>query len=335
MHLAIVAEGGPEIGFGHLVRTGALASECLRRGHDVTYLTRTPDTVDAVCPAAADTVGLSPRTTLDRSLDWLDTHRVDVALTDSYDADVSVQEAIHERVPVLAVVVNDDRHAIRADVVVNGNVYAPDIEYRWIGAEPEWCLGTDYLLLRDDVREKAREPAQFRETPRRALLTMGGSDVGNTIPVAMSAFDGLDIAVDVIVGPGSSNDAEITEAAQTIDAKVDIRVDPEDLVEQMWRADLAVSAFGSTAYELLALGTPVVGLIEAENQRPIGEALAERDAAVLLDDSPSPDAIREAVLGCLERPDRRRRMIDRGRALVDTDGTKRVYKALAAESASV
>jgi spore coat polysaccharide biosynthesis predicted glycosyltransferase SpsG len=203
VNLGIEPDGGPEIGLGHLVRTGALASECLRHGHDVTYLTRTPATVDAVCPAV-DTEGFSPGTTLSRSLKWLDAHQVDVVLTDSYDADLSVQEAIHDRVPVLAVVVDDNRHAIRADLVVNGNVYAPNFDYQWLGTEPGWCLGTDFLLFRDKVRAKAREPASFRQTPPCVILTMGGSDVGNTTPVAMSAFDGLDVVVDVIVGPGAS-----------------------------------------------------------------------------------------------------------------------------------
>jgi UDP-2,4-diacetamido-2,4,6-trideoxy-beta-L-altropyranose hydrolase len=34
MHLAIRADGGPEIGYGHLVRSGALAEEICARPSD-------------------------------------------------------------------------------------------------------------------------------------------------------------------------------------------------------------------------------------------------------------------------------------------------------------
>mgnify|MGYP002762916225 CR=1 FL=1 len=44
MHTAIRVEGGPEIGFGHLIRVRRVNEELLGRGHDVTVVTDNPPT---------------------------------------------------------------------------------------------------------------------------------------------------------------------------------------------------------------------------------------------------------------------------------------------------
>ncbi|MFB6255831.1 MAG: glycosyltransferase [Haloplanus sp.] len=93
----------------------------------------------------------------------------------------------------------------------------------------------------------------------------------------------------------------------------------------MFHADLAVSATGTTIYELLALGTPTVGLPQADNQEPIADALAEREAIVVPDGKTRlSDAIRDLAADA----DRRRTLRERGRALVDGEGVHRVYDAV-------
>jgi hypothetical protein len=58
VNVVIRADGGPDIGYGHLVRTGALARALVDRGHEVAYATTTPDRVADVCPKACRTIPL-------------------------------------------------------------------------------------------------------------------------------------------------------------------------------------------------------------------------------------------------------------------------------------
>lgn len=329
MHVAIRADGGPEIGFGHLVRTGSLAERCLEGGHGVTYLTTTEGPAEDVCPDGVEVVGVPATTERSAVSDWIDRNDPDVVLADSYAVDEGYQRAVAAAARALAVVMDDDRFRIHADCLINGNVYADALDYEWTGEEPVWCLGTDYLLLRADIRRLAAEGPSFADPPRRALVTMGGSDVAGFTPAVVRAFDGVDVTVDVIVGPGFDDAGEIRRAADRTDATVRLLETPEDLAERMHRADLAVSAAGSTVYELLALGTPTIAIPQAENQVPVAEALADRDAVVHLP-ADGEAALPRTIGALVEDGDHRRRLVRNGRALVDGRGTDRVYRAIAA-----
>jgi UDP-2,4-diacetamido-2,4,6-trideoxy-beta-L-altropyranose hydrolase len=331
MHVVIRADGGPRIGFGHLVRSSALADEFLSNGHRVTYATATPDAVDSICPASCTVLPLDGTDDPTQFVDWLESKMVDLVVTDSYDVDTAYQRAVKEIVPTLAVVLDDTRYMVCADVVINGNIYAPDLQYDWTGSAPRWCLGTRYALLRRAIVERATRSAPWRSPPARAIVTMGGSDVNDVTPVAMRAFEGTDVTVDVVVGPGFSteNEAVIREQAGAIDASFDVHVDPDDLPELLFQADLAVSALGSTAYELLALQTPFVGAPQVDNQHPIADALRERDAALVLED-PGIDAssFRTPLRRLLSDTTLRRSLRGRGRELVDGRGAERLYREL-------
>lgn len=327
MHVAIRADGGPDIGYGHLVRTGALAQRLLDEGHRVTYATRQPETLADVCPAAVDRVSLDPQEDHRAFVEWLETTEPEVVITDSYEVDMTRQGDIADRTSRLAVILDDARYTIRADILINGNVYAPDLDYRWIGREPEWCVGTDFLLLREEIRSLVGEKTPIRGRTKRALISMGGSDIQGTTPAAIRAFDGCDLRVDVIVGPGFENRESIEAAASVTDVDVDVLENPPDLPRRMLDADVAVSATGSTVYELLALGTPTIGIPQVENQEPIAAALADLDAIETIDTSTTED-IAAALQMLLPRPDRRRRLRDRGFGLVDGRGVERVYEVV-------
>jgi len=247
MHLAVRADGGPSIGYGHLVRSSALAEEFLSREHAVTCLTAMPDHARDVYPAGVEVVELPSRDDPAHFLDWLGDAKPDATFTDAYPVDTAYQRAIREHVP-LVVLQDDARHTVCADVFVNGNLYAADLDYEFVGAEPQTCLGTEYVLLRGDVRRLAARDPPWSDRPEYALVTMGGSDVADLTPTAVRAFDGFDLRVDAVVGPGFSRDQErsIREVAREITAEVDVVRDPPDLPARMFRADFAVSTASSS-----------------------------------------------------------------------------------------
>lgn len=329
MHLAIRADGGPRIGFGHLFRSGAMAAYALSEGDRVTYVTETPKHTRTAAPDGVDVVDIDAGDSHATFIEWLSTSNPDVVLTDSYDVDTERQSRIRSHVPCLAVVLDDTRFAVDADVLINGNVYAPEFVYEWEETEPTWCLGTDYLLLRAAVRELAAREPPFRESPEHALVTMGGSDTQNATPDVVEAFDGSSLAVDVVVGPGFENRAEIKQAAVRTDATITLVDDPPDLYERMFDADLAVTATGTTVYELLALGTPTIGCPQVDNQVPIADALHDRAALVVPEREGASLAATIEAVGT--DPQRRRALRNRGRSLIDGEGVRRVYETVATE----
>lgn len=326
MDVVVRADGGPEIGYGHLVRSGALAAEFLRDGHVVRYATTTPDHARQACPEGVEVRELDPEGEHDELLNRLDDGPPSLVVTDSYRVDADYQREIRDRTS-LAVVIDDARHAVCADVAINGNLYAGSLTYDWIAPEPRWCLGPEHLLLRREVRRLAERGPPWRDRPERLLVTMGGSDIMDTTPLVLRALDDLPLTVDVVVGPGVDDDRAIRAAADSIETRTEIHVAPDDFLGLVYEADLAVSACGTTSYELLALGTPFVGLVQAPNQRRVADGLREWEAALVVDDPTEPASVRDGVSELTEG-DRRRRYRDRGRELVDAKGAERVYRSL-------
>lgn len=326
MHAVFRADGGPDIGYGHLVRTGAVASELLDRNHVVTYATTTPEKVREACPAGVETVTLLSRDDPTPVREFVRNH-ADITVIDSYLADGEYQRELRAVAP-LVVIADDTRHRIAADILVNGNLYAPELTYETIGEEPEWCLGPKYALLRPEITSYASKDPPWREPPSRAIVTMGGSDIAKLTPTVIRSFDGFDLRVDAIVGPGFSDEQadSINQAADEISADVSVVRDPDNLPERMFQADLGVTTASTTTYELLALGTPIVNLPVVDNQLLIANTLKKHDAATVLDRSPTKDMFSEAIRRYVVNPSLRRERRERGQKLIDGNGSVRIHR---------
>jgi spore coat polysaccharide biosynthesis predicted glycosyltransferase SpsG len=298
----------------------------LSRGHEVTYLTTTPAHVQRVCPTAVETVEIQSRTDPDLFVEWLSDSTADAVFTDAYPADTNYQRAVQSQVP-LVVLQDDAGHAICADILINSNVYATELNYEFVGKPPITHFGPDYLLIRSDVRRAAAKDPVVRNEPKRIVVTMGGSDVTNYTPSVVRTLSGLPVTVEVIVGPGYGDTRSIERAVKTTPGTFEIVSDPPNLPERFRRADVAVTATGTTTYELLAVGTPVVGIPQVENQVPIAESLATSDT-ILTVDPDSPNALSSAVERVLHDRELRTELCARGRELVDCRGHERVSEAI-------
>jgi len=325
MHIAIRSDGGPTIGYGHLIRSSAFIEEVLTHDHTVTAVTATPDTANTVFPPEISIADLPSRASPEPFVDWIETENPDVVFTDAYPVDTAYQRVVRDRAP-LAVLQDDARHAVCADLFVNGNLYGPDLDYEFVGEPPECCLGTDYVCLRSEIRARITEEPPWREQPKRAIIMMGGSDIAELTPTVVRAFDGVDLRVDAIVGPGCSADQQraVHNAAAESSADVRIARDPDDLVERMQQADFGVSTASSATYELFALGTPLITIPVVDNQEPIAAALRDRDVATVLRRDADRTELDGAITTYLTDAELRRRRRNQGRELVDGNGVRRV-----------
>lgn len=329
MHVAIRADGGTEIGYGHIVRTSAIAVEALKRNNQVTYVTTTPESIHEIVSENVLITTLKSRNDPEPFSRFLQEKQPNIVLSDAYPVDTEYQRIVRSHVP-LAVLSDDTRHAICADLLINGNLYADSMEYEFVGTPPKEILGPNHVPLRERISELAECTPPCRETAQRALVTMGGSDMAGLTPVVLRAFDGVEIAVDAIVGPGFSEalEEEIRTVARRVSAEVCVRQDPSDLPERMFEADFAVSTASTTTYELLALGTPIISRPVVDNQEHIAAALDARDAAIVLDRDGGEPAFHRAIETYTEDPILRYERRLRGRELVDGRGAKRIVDEL-------
>lgn len=274
--------------------------------------------------------------------------QVDIAhswmVLDGYRFDLSYQLAMREtRIKLLVI---DDYHHLgryQCDILVNQNIGSESIVYR-INDDARQLCGLDFTLLRRDfllasVGRKHIRPAPVAlacdKEPLNVLVTMGGGDLhGMTEYVvrALTHCDGTPLRINIVVGAASSSYDRIRQCASTSPHHTDVLSNVKDMRTLMQWADLAVSAAGSTCWELLLNGVPLMVLVLAENQEGVAREMQTRGVAENLGwyYDWSDEMFLSKFNRLLHDIDRREQMSVRGQALVDGQGCKRVLAAMKA-----
>lgn len=306
VRLLIRADTRPGVGTGHAMRQLALV-ERWRRSGPVTIVLDAPasELVDRFGAAGADVVAVGPTWGPD------DCGGADIVVLDGYAFGPDLQGAIRGRVPLVAVVDDHGHHGrYEADVVVDPNLGA-----------------------RRAAHDRRPVGAALLQGPRFALLRAEFDGDGTTEPA-------VDPRVVVLLGGGHEHAAERLAdavAARFSERPVEVTTPTRagrvaDVAGLLRSASVVVSAAGTTAWELARLGRPAVLVSVADNQEPVGRALADAGAARYLgpwsDDDAATAAVAAVVEELLDDDGQRSVLSGAGRALVDGRGAARIATEL-------
>jgi spore coat polysaccharide biosynthesis predicted glycosyltransferase SpsG len=239
MRIAIRADSGVNIGMGHVMRCKAIANEAELHGHFIRFFDNLD--VDTFVNEAAN-VG------------------ADCVLIDSY---IWTEQCYKKVTNKFASVVIDDNARLNysADLLINANLYAADLNYSGCDVKTK-LLGGRYTILRDEFRNTA--PSEFRQTVKRILVTMGGADINNYTSVVLEGLTEIQgVEIVVIAGPLMRCVDKINNYGASVIHS------PNNMAEIINSCDIAVSSAGSTVYELCAMGVPSVLIQQADNQSRI------------------------------------------------------------------
>ena len=354
--LLVRADAGPNIGTGHVMRTLALGQAWKQRGGSVTFvcghlprgLIKRIEAEDFQLfqikndhSDAADA-----RETADIASvvqpDWL--------VVDGYGFDDVYQRAVIAPQRKL-LVVDDFGHAAHhfADLVLNQNVYASPRQY------PDSCrgkilAGPQYILLRNEFGHRkyknAAEPKRIAREACRILVSFGGADPDNWTLKSLQVLSELKhkrLIVDCVVGACYPHAAELDKFKKSANMSLRTHRNVDRMSQLMSRVDLAVTAGGSTCYELAHCGVPAIVASIAENQFAISNAMNERGIMISIDEPSSAHAasaekcfnekrLKRAIGGLINNPGQRKVMSDQGQRLVDGNGAQRIARTMAAGS---
>jgi len=215
------------------------------------------------------------------------------------------------------------------DVVVNASPARTRSDYRALSST-QYLLGPAYALLRHEFNGQLPHD-RIREKVGRVLITVGGSDPNRlTLPLLQWCSTLLPgVTLDVILGP--LFDDALKEEARSIAPAATYHHDPANMRGLMLQSDLAICGGGQTIYELVATGTPAVAISTALNQvvnLTAFERLGMLDWAGTTSDGRLGDRVSAAIERLAGDCNRRRRMSERGRSIVDGAGASRVASAL-------
>lgn len=223
-----------------------------------------------------------------------------------------------------------------AELVLDQNPGATEGLHAGRSARTRLLLGGAFTLLRREFRTTAApcEPAPLPPRAHRVLVTLGGADPVDATSRVVAALRGLrdpELRVRVVIGPGNPRARALSAACD--DPRFELLVAHPDMPGLMRWAELAVSAAGTTAYELATMGVPALLILLADNQRVVETGMAGPGgpcASLGFHDRLAPAAIAGAVEALCADPGRRAAMRDAGRRCIDGRGALRVRDAMAA-----
>lgn len=306
--LCIRADAGEKTGTGHVMRCLALAQAWQDRGGEVVF----------VSP------GLPPALRLRLEQENIQMHATipdstAFVVIDGYHfapGDHRAVKAAGHKLLIVDDLADTDLSA--ADLVLNHNAYATPGMY----PGRRGLYGGRFTLLRREFVSQAPRLTPSN-TVRGVLITMGGSDPRNdTLAVLELLSDVTGLRKIVLAGAANPHVGTLRTAPD-----VELHVNPPDVPAVMRQAGFAITAAGSTCWELAALGVPMLVKVIADNQTGIARFLCGHDAARPFTAEACQDMITDAEL--------RKKLAQNARALVDGRGAGRVAEHLLAHPLSL
>lgn len=339
-------DGSIQIGTGHVMRCLALAQAWQLEGGEAYFCMHRdlPESLARRLEAeGVHTIALqtSPGSHEDaqETITYCQKYNCQWLIVDGYHFDASYQQIIKtDRLQLL--VIDDYGHANSycADLVLNQNVYAHSDLYPQTTNNTKLLLGCDYALLRRDfwswrggARYKLRELAP--KSPLRILITLGGSDPDNITMTVLTALKHLDlkrIEAKVVVGGSNPHLDLLKSVCDCLGESVSLHSNVADISNIMAQSDLAISAGGSTCWELAFMGIPSLLIILAENQKLIAETLDNSNIGINLGwhQEITPNIIIKQIKNLSENYDFFIQMSQKALKLVDGYGSHRTINAI-------
>ena len=293
----IRADANPAIGVGHIMRCLPIGEDIRSQGGCVRFLTADAEAKELVESNSFEAICLnSSWNDLERELPQLisliQENDTSVLLVDSYAVTPHYLATLRQYTKLAYI---DDVNAFPypVDLLICYALYSRPEDYEPhtdktqghippVGGQPgarrpQLLLGSDYIPLKKDFRNLPRRTVS-RYIPNILILT-GGSDPCH---VALQLAEQIVHAEDwrkplfhIVRGKYNSDYDRLCFLASRA-ANLRIHYDVEDMRALMLQADLAITAGGTTTYELCACGTPSTCYILADNQIQNAQSLTEK-----------------------------------------------------------
>jgi spore coat polysaccharide biosynthesis protein SpsF len=323
-------DGGGGFGYGHVKRMVALA-RALRDREGIGSIFAVNGSKDALAPirgAGFEAELTGPDTAVLRAR--LESRQPDLLVLDGRDGPSKTElEDLAKSVNITAVIDDGSDRRLAAD-----RAYYPPVPQAerldWSGSHCAPRIGWEWAMLGLSQTASRPKPASPRPT---LLVAMGGSDPKGLTLRTARALARLDpiFRARFVIGPGVEHREKVASSIVKLKSNFETIEGADDLAVEYASADLAVSAFGVTAYELAAFGVPSLYLCLTEDHALSASAFeyAGMGISLGLADEASDQRIAKSVWALLGDTTRQREMRAVGLTTIDDQGASRVARDLA------
>lgn len=346
--VAFRADGGLNIGIGHIMRCLSLAKEFRKNGYKVYFISKYKSGIEEIkkedfevirlnCSDIKNTTGFSYENykelniEAEEIIDIIKMYKIDLLFIDSYNVIEEYFLKIKPHVKKLGYIDDLNKFVYPVDILINANITAEYMDYKKHSEDEIMLLGPKYNLIRDEFRNLPERIV--KKDVEEIMITTGGSDPHNMsvrlLNIILQDKELKNLKINVIVGNSFTNKEELKKISEK-NQNVILHVNIKYMSESMLKSDIAISSGGSTLYELCACGTPTIAFIYADNQEFIVRKLDELDYVKSLGwyDNLEPPLIIETLKYIMDDYYYRLKVSSKQKKLVDAKGVERIINIL-------
>lgn len=336
-------DGNKKIGAGHVMRCLSVAEVMRERGQECLFVT-----AESLFASIIQEQGFKVEI---MQSDYFDLYRerdIFVQILERYVPEYVVVDSYYVTKEYFnwlkkygKIIYIDDRadFAYPVDVLVNYNIFANQIDYEGIyrveGVNlPKLLIGAEYIPLRKEFQD-AEERIQ-PEIVQKVLVSTGGADAEhvmlNFIKYLQSkVYTAADCEYHLILGAMNEDVKEISQMTKDMEGIV-LHQNVKSMKALMTECDMAISAAGSTLYELCACGLPTITYTLADNQIPAEQAFAEQEIMMSAGDYRTVEDFYKTLFLQMEKVKKdyslRIRMASNGYQAVNRNGASRLVEQI-------
>ena len=337
-----LADAGPEVGGGHVMRCLTLARVLVERGAECAFVESRaaapilrrfgwPGQTLLAMIGAEDLAGL-----LTFASGLADAFDPQLIVVDHYGTGAVAEAQL--RAPGRRILVIDDLadRSHDCDFLLDPGFGRRREAYEdLIPARAAALVGPTYAMVRPEfaaARQRALSRRAKHEPVRRALVALGLTDVGAITRRAVTALLPQlgDVRLDVAIGVEAPSRDALARLAHN-DRRIHLHIDTDEMASLMADADVAIGAGGSSTWERATVGLPSITVVLADNQREVAQQLAAAGLTLALG-AAQPDFERQLVQtwrALADDPALRWRLASSSSDACDGHGAARVADAVA------
>jgi UDP-2,4-diacetamido-2,4,6-trideoxy-beta-L-altropyranose hydrolase len=324
----IRVDASPQIGLGHLMRCLTLA-EALKVETDVIFVMRvTEQTVlNIVKERGFKCLTISASLKLEEEVnmvsEWSRLGKPQAVIFDGYHLGQDYQSKLSFNSKIVHIGLLHGSNAV-ADIVVNPVPWARKADYKdKVKQNAKILVGADYALIRDSIgKTKKHEPRKYI---RNVLLTFGGGATNKKVADIYKALKNIPYNFDLALGL-KPHEAMPGKPLKNITTHYNVF----DMAPLMQTADIAITAAGTTCWELCCIGVPFATLTVEDNQILNDRYLNKNEISISLGNmiDLDPKRLIETISSMANNYEKRTIMSIKGRSLIDGLGSYRVAEEI-------
>lgn len=212
----------------------------------------------------------------------------------------------------------------RVDYLINYNIYYSTLNYsKYDLDKTHLVLGTQYAPLRNEFKGLPRHKTNC--SVKDVLVSTGGADPENiTEKLIIHTCNNLpNITFHFVVGAFNSKISEIRKIQPN---NVILHINEKNMSDLMQKCDVAISAGGSTLYELCACGIPTITYTLADNQLLAAKEFDSQNVMINAGDCRNNENFFDIIYDTIQNmnKEQRFRFSQKMQLLVDGSGAERI-----------